>query len=521
MAGFHKYNFNLGNIQNVLGLIRADSSTPLQKNDDTVENARSPSKIYTTLSQSLDSNRADSPPGPTTPPPHPARPLPINVNTKPLPKRVSFSDQNESNLTFHFARMGLDKTSPQRVISDSQPFSPDFMPCAMDSPAQIGSSHWDDNEEPDLSISPTISPVSSVDTPHPSVSDPRPLLANVKRSCTTATYPGIGGRRSQSSSSFKPINSKSFDSLPTSAAVSFLSSLADKSFSNLTTAEIDDEGQEIGNYVMGKIISHGSTCVVREAFTFDPITNSPIICAVKVVRKKRSASPTEEKVFNELDHEISIWKKLQHPNVLQLIEVVDTDQARFIFMEYCPKGTLLTHVKNSKKLPEAEAKRVFLQLLDAVEYLHQELGIIHRDIKLDNILFDDNNNVKLADFGFSDYDRAGSPTAQTPADVPSACQICVGGTISYCSPEMLKVQLTSSGSDIWALGVVLYAMVAGTLPFSDGFEPRLIKKILNVQFAMKDEFSSDLKKLIENILKPKVDDRLTISQIRQSAWLQN
>lgn len=140
-----------------------------------------------------------------------------------------------------------------------------------------------------------------------------------------------------------------------------------------------------------------------------------------------------------------------HENIAQIYEVIKKDSKIYIFMEYCKNGELFDKINSSGPMPERECARIFNQILSALLYL-KENSLSHRDIKPENVLFDEDWNVKLIDFGFSCHSGDFRRT------------VC--GTPSYTPPEILrKTQYDPELADVWSLGVTLYAMLAAKLPF--------------------------------------------------------
>lgn len=121
------------------------------------------------------------------------------------------------------------------------------------------------------------------------------------------------------------------------------------------------------------------------------------LVAIKAINMEFMKDESSKK---KMSNEISILKILRHPNVVKLLETYDTDKHHLIVMELCPGGDLLNYVRKRRKLNENMAKFVFKQIMEGIAYLHQN-GVVHRDIKLDNILLDGHGFIKLADFGVS------------------------------------------------------------------------------------------------------------------------
>ena len=146
---------------------------------------------------------------------------------------------------------------------------------------------------------------------------------------------------------------------------------------------------------------------------------------------------------------------------------MESKKSLYIVMEYCEKGELFDYIVNNGKLSEEESCRLFQQIINGVEYLHEQ-SIIHRDLKPENILLDNNINIKISDFGLSTfYDK--NTYLQTPC-----------GTPSYAPPEMLNGNAyNGTSSDIWSCGIILYAMLCGSLPFAESKEDIIYRKNLS------------------------------------------
>lgn len=306
--------------------------------------------------------------------------------------------------------------------------------------------------------------------------------------------------RNNSSASPK-ITSKSWENMKSPAA-SFLASFA---CSPIEKNGDEQEGDEIDDYVIDKIIGYGGFSIVRKGFR---ISDGKKV-AIKI--HKRDDDNEDER----LEREINIWKSLDHEHIVRLEKVLETDNAAFIICDYCENGNLLDHVKNP--LSEQEAKKIFRQLCEAVRYLHQDARICHKDLKLENILLDENNKVKLCDFGLAICQQ---PMIELPMSPPMST--AVGGSLAYMAPEQLKSSNRTIGcpsTDIWSLGIILYALVIGKLPFHDDYDLRLQQKILNGQYEVPHHLSSDLQDLLSHLLDLDPRQRYTIQQVLASPWL--
>ncbi|KAK9892202.1 hypothetical protein WA026_019007 [Henosepilachna vigintioctopunctata] len=180
-------------------------------------------------------------------------------------------------------------------------------------------------------------------------------------------------------------------------------------------------------------------------------------------------------------------------------------------MEYAESGSLLDVIRRDSCIDEFRARKWFRQLVDAVDYCH-ERGVVHRDIKCENMLMDNGYNIKLSDFGF-----ARGHLKPRNGQVPLSDTFC--GSYAYASPEILRgIPYQPQQADIWSMGVVLFAMVFGRLPFDDSNYRELIKQVSNkVVFPKEPKVSPICKSLINKILSP-AKSRVRISGIRNDQW---
>ncbi|ORY38795.1 kinase-like protein, partial [Rhizoclosmatium globosum] len=229
-----------------------------------------------------------------------------------------------------------------------------------------------------------------------------------------------------------------------------------------------------------------------------------------------------------LDHEIAIWASLEHPHLLGMIQMMDVDDAVFIVSELAEGGNLLDYVSKYGRLKEHVARSVVAQVVDALVYLHTIIRVVHRDVKLDNVLVMEKvevvrtgeewvPTVKLADFGLSERLERGSGEAGSPCGANREDGYCVG-SLHYCAPEEVRaVGSPSPAADVWSLGCVLYTVLCGALPFNDDYLPRLQMAIMKGEY---DEgrlercgVSEVGRKLVREMLEVNVEKRLTIQQV--------
>lgn len=203
-----------------------------------------------------------------------------------------------------------------------------------------------------------------------------------------------------------------------------------------------------------------------------------------------------------LDREMKIMRKVKHPNITQLYQIIETKKYIYLVMEYAPRGELFDHIVSQEKLTEFEASKFLLQLVDAIEYMHM-LGIAHRDLKPENLLLDHKFNIKVTDFGLSNIYPAGKL-------LTTAC-----GSPSYACPEMLSGKpYDGLLADIWSAGIVLYAMCFGCLPFDNPNANELYRLIKQGNFEIPEPASENLINMLHRILEVNPSNRITVEEIR-------
>ena len=201
----------------------------------------------------------------------------------------------------------------------------------------------------------------------------------------------------------------------------------------------------IGNYLFDRTIGEGNFAKVKLAR--HRLTDQEV--AVKIIDK----SKLDEKKLAKLHREVRIMKMVHHPNIIKLYEVIETKSALYLVLEYAAGGELYDYLVVHGRMKEKEAREKFRQILSAVNYCHK-LRIIHRDLKAENLLLDENLNIKIADFGFSNQ--------YSPHELLDT--FC--GSPPYAAPELFQGRrYTGPEVDIWSLGIILYVMTTGMLPF--------------------------------------------------------
>jgi MAP/microtubule affinity-regulating kinase len=258
---------------------------------------------------------------------------------------------------------------------------------------------------------------------------------------------------------------------------------------------------KIEDYSLGKVLGQGAYAVVRIGTHL--VTAERV--AVKIYEKYRLTDSAKKR---NVKREAIIMMKLSHTHIIKLLNSIESTRQIHFVMEYVGGSSLYSYLKrrSSRRLDEAEAKRLLRQLLEALDYCHSS-EITHRDIKLENVLLDEHNNVKLIDFGFS-------------TDMPTGCKsktFC--GTPSYMAPEIVAhKEYLGPPVDIWAVGVLLFAMTAGTFPFKGISDKDLYRKIIKGSFEVPDCVPSTAKSLIRLMLQVDPLRRPSCKELLAEAW---
>ncbi|EPS65955.1 hypothetical protein M569_08822, partial [Genlisea aurea] len=255
------------------------------------------------------------------------------------------------------------------------------------------------------------------------------------------------------------------------------------------------------NYKLGKTLGIGSFGKVKIAE--HALTGHKV--AIKILnRKKIKNMDMEEKVRRE----IKILRLFMHPHIIRLYEVVETHSDIYVVMEYVKSGELFDYIVEKGRLHEEEARIFFQQIISGVEYCHRNM-VVHRDLKPENLLLDSKHNVKIADFGLSNIMRDGH-------FLKTSC-----GSPNYAAPEVISGKLYAGPEvDVWSCGVILYALLCGTLPFDDENIPILFKKIKDGIYTLPSHLSPGARDLIPRMLIVDPMKRITIPEVRAHPWFQ-
>ena len=257
---------------------------------------------------------------------------------------------------------------------------------------------------------------------------------------------------------------------------------------------------DISFYKFGRMIGRGAFGKVNIGLNI--LTGR--IVAIKSFNKNNISN---EKAKKKILYETNLMRGLYHPAVTKILETFETDKYMLIIMEYISGGNLQNFVKKRRKLCEKTAKILFRQLIQGIKYIHSK-GIAHRDIKLENILLDLNNIVKICDFGVGKITQKGQKLLDQ----------C--GTPVYMAPEIIQGDgYEGFPVDVWSAGVALYIMLSGNIPFNRDKTHDLQSAIINLPYKKIDDISDIANDLLKNILEKDPSKRFTPDQILEHPWI--
>ncbi|XP_068173123.1 serine/threonine-protein kinase SIK3 homolog isoform X2 [Antennarius striatus] len=255
----------------------------------------------------------------------------------------------------------------------------------------------------------------------------------------------------------------------------------------------------VGHYEIERTIGKGNFAVVKLATHV--ITKAKV--AIKIVDKTQLDDENLKKIFRE----VQIMKLLKHPHIIRLYQVMETERMIYLVTEYASGGEIFDHLVAHGRMAEKDARKKFKQIVAAVHFCHCR-NIVHRDLKAENLLLDHNLNIKIADFGFSNMFSRGQL-------LKTWC-----GSPPYAAPELFEgKEYDGPKVDIWSLGVVLYVLVCGALPFDGSTLQNLRSRVLSGKFRIPFFMSTDCEYLIRHMLVLEPSRRLTMEQICKNKWM--
>ncbi|KAI9209096.1 SADB-short [Polychytrium aggregatum] len=274
------------------------------------------------------------------------------------------------------------------------------------------------------------------------------------------------------------------------------------------------KNQRVGPYILGKTLGVGMTGRVKLGIHMQ--TKQRV--AIKIISKKmiganggsnngnngggKDNTASENK---KVEREITIMKLVSHPHVLQLYDVYETDTELFLVLEHVEGGELFDYLVKRGRLSENEALKFFQQIIFGLDYCHKHL-ICHRDLKPENLLLDKDLNVKIADFGMASLQITGKL-------LETSC-----GSHLCALDRQQGTKYDGPTSDIWSCGVILFALVTGSLPFDDENIRKLLGKVKSGVYIIPEHVNPSIKDLIRKMLTVDPSKRITMAEIMAHPW---
>ncbi|XP_020710968.2 MAP/microtubule affinity-regulating kinase 3-like isoform X4 [Athalia rosae] len=259
------------------------------------------------------------------------------------------------------------------------------------------------------------------------------------------------------------------------------------------------EEPHIGKYKLLKTIGKGNFAKVKLAKHVP--TGKEV--AIKIIDKTQLNPGSLQKLFRE----VRIMKMLDHPNIVKLFQVIETEKTLYLVMEYASGGEVFDYLVLHGRMKEKEARAKFRQIVSAVQYCHQK-KIIHRDLKAENLLLDSEMNIKIADFGFSNEFTPGNK-------LDTFC-----GSPPYAAPELFQGKKYDGPEvDVWSLGVILYTLVSGSLPFDGSTLRELRERVLRGKYRIPFYMSTDCENLLKKFLVLNPTKRASLENIMKDKWM--
>ena len=269
---------------------------------------------------------------------------------------------------------------------------------------------------------------------------------------------------------------------------------------NNQSEEFENLPKSIGPYEIKEKINEGEFSKIYLGIS--NYTNDKV--AIKIINKSYFMSNPDDLIL--IKNEIEVLKILKHRNILTLYEIYESSQYIFLITEYLP-SELITLILNKKRLSESDALKIFIQLIDAFQYMHK-LQICHRDFRIEHIMLDSNNIPKIIDFGFSSTYVKGSQLTEPI------------GSLSYACPEIIQQKpYDPELADVWSLGVCLYVMICGYLPFSEEDDQKNNELIVSGKVEYPSEIGNICKDLLKKMLEVEPKKRINLLKITRHPWI--
>eukprot|EP01063_Lacrimia_lanifica_P009771 TRINITY_DN16652_c0_g1_i1.p1 TRINITY_DN16652_c0_g1~~TRINITY_DN16652_c0_g1_i1.p1 ORF type:complete len:576 (+),score=240.90 TRINITY_DN16652_c0_g1_i1:158-1885(+) len=261
--------------------------------------------------------------------------------------------------------------------------------------------------------------------------------------------------------------------------------------------------KKVGDYVLGNVIGTGGFSKVKKAVASG--TNK--VVAVKIIDANKYKTPEKEEW---LRREVAVLRRLDHPNIVELIEVLQVADRIYIVLEYVDGGELLTAVSKVRRLFEDEARTYFHQLIDGVAYMHA-LGIVHRDLKPENLLLTKFGKLKIADFGLANI----VPKTNNHFQLLST----IVGSPDYCAPEVIQEKnYNGFKADVYSCGTILFTMITGQRPFESATPAQTISRVKEGLYMVPRHVSAECDSIIRAMMEMDPEKRYDTEQVQSDPW---
>ena len=259
----------------------------------------------------------------------------------------------------------------------------------------------------------------------------------------------------------------------------------------------DGHVEYVGPFILGPVLGRGCTGTVR----LGTHKHTGFEVAFKIIDKKYLNS--EPKLWKKVKREIAILKLIEHPHVLKLYDVLETEHRLYLVLEHVKGGELFDYIVSKGRLDREESLRLTAQIVLGLEHCHKH-SICHRDLKPENLLLDEQLNIKIADFGMAQLMKNNSI-------LKTSC-----GSPHYASPEIIEGHTYDAKvTDVWSIGVILYALITGSLPFDHDNIPTLLSMVTKGVYQTPAHVPSDVSHLISRMLTVDPSKRIKLCEIRK------